>query len=654
MAAAKLDILKDSHRSKGKVIGLETPVGKKIPFCVCEFTVLGVSKSATLNPSRLTLDPEFYHIRTSQPQPQSSTGGGTSTASPSTYDADSDARVSITVENEKEIWEKASVTDDPRPENTRNKPWKVYYNGRAAHLSPNCEPDLSFLEFFKIAYPFNHLITKQIPTTNRRIAIAKAEKLKTAYLADTNPDYANTNPGEIIKFFGVVVAMCFLEFDDMIELFTDSHDDYGGLFPLPNFKRFGMTRTRFEILRRYFAWGGEDYETGTGSDDDDGGVVPSANERWKPVYDFLDAINKHKVETIIPSSEICIDESISRWYARGGHWTDKGLPMYASMDKKPESGCEIWTCCDGLGKFLYNLEIVSVKEEVRQRRYEGRYSHGTAVTLRLVEPLFNTGRAVYGDSFFASVECANSLRERGLFFTGVVKSCTSNYPVKLSGSGILEPGQHTTYITKPDTYENPIIAHTWVDKDRLKFISTQGTSLPGESFSRKRIRPISSNSIRSELQIIERDTTVIVDDYFKYNAAVDEHNRVRQDCLNIEKKVEVKDFEFRVNSSLFGMVLCDSYYMYAGTQGLINLVKKNITPKDFFKSLAYEMIHNTIDQVGTETRASKRYRYNIDKEEEEINPRKILTNSKLRSNGCPQQLRCRAKACHKTTIYYCS
>eukprot|EP00122_Pirum_gemmata_P014083 Pgem_evm1s13122 len=182
-------------RSKGKVIDLETPADKKIPFCVCEFTVLGLLKLVTLNPTRLTLDPEFYYTPTpivrqaqAQAQVQPSSVGGTSTASPSTNEGDSDAqtRVNITLENEKEIWEKAH----------------------------------------------------QIPATNRLSAIAKAEKLKTTSLTDTNPDYANATPGEIVNFFGVVDAMCFLEFGERRDLFTDSHHNYGGLFPLSNFKKF--------------------------------------------------------------------------------------------------------------------------------------------------------------------------------------------------------------------------------------------------------------------------------------------------------------------------------------------------------------------------------------------------------------------------------
>lgn len=42
-----------------------------------------------------------------------------------------------------------------------------------------------------------------------------------------------------------------------------------------------------------------------------------------------------------PSDFICIDESISRWYALGGDWTGVGIPNYVHLNRKPEARREL-------------------------------------------------------------------------------------------------------------------------------------------------------------------------------------------------------------------------------------------------------------------------------------------------------------------------
>eukprot|EP00122_Pirum_gemmata_P018421 Pgem_evm1s17250 len=55
--------------------------------------------------------------------------------------------------------------------------------------------------------------------------------------------------------------------------------------------------------------------------------------RWSAVQDFVDAINSHKERTIKAGTELCSDESISRWYGLGGQWINIGLPHYVHLDR---------------------------------------------------------------------------------------------------------------------------------------------------------------------------------------------------------------------------------------------------------------------------------------------------------------------------------
>ncbi len=66
--------------------------------------------------------------------------------------------------------------------------------------------------------------------------------------------------------------------------------------------------------------------------------------RWKLVDSFVSEFNEHRASTVSPSERICVDESISRWYGKGGHWINHGLPMYVAIDRKPENGCAEIQC----------------------------------------------------------------------------------------------------------------------------------------------------------------------------------------------------------------------------------------------------------------------------------------------------------------------
>ena len=76
------------------------------------------------------------------------------------------------------------------------------------------------------------------------------------------------------------------------------------------------------------------------------------------VEDFVENINKHREQFYLASYVLCVDESMSRWYGLGGHWINIGLPMYVALDRKPENGCKIQNCCDGLCGIMIKLRLV--------------------------------------------------------------------------------------------------------------------------------------------------------------------------------------------------------------------------------------------------------------------------------------------------------
>ena len=92
---------------------------------------------------------------------------------------------------------------------------------------------------------------------------------------------------------------------------------------------------------------------------------------------------------------------------------------------------------------MISLEIVSSKEDADRLEYAGEMKHGAAVVCRMTKALHGSKRTVVGDSAFASVETAVKLREKGLFFIGIVKTATTDFPKAELGSVILEePGDY--------------------------------------------------------------------------------------------------------------------------------------------------------------------------------------------------------------------
>lgn len=90
--------------------------------------------------------------------------------------------------------------------------------------------------------------------------------------------------------------------------------------------------------------------------------------------------------------------------------------------------------------------------------------------------------------------------------------------------------------------------------------------------------------------------------YYETCGLIDQHNRHRQDTLQLEKKIETKDWATRIGTTLFGMMIVDTWLVFKGA------TCSSESQQDFYTYLAEELIDNTYDQVGgassTRTRSS--------------------------------------------------
>jgi hypothetical protein len=401
-----------------------------------------------------------------------------------------------------------------------------------------------------------------------------------------------TTIGEVLKFFGIWILMCKFEFSSRASLWsTTAPSKY---IPAPNFGRTGMCRRRFDELWRWMRFSDQPKERPEG--------MTSEQYRWRLIDDFVVAFNNHRAANIIPSEEICGDESISRWYGLGGHWINIGLPMYIAMDRKPDSGCEIQNCCDGKSGIMLRLKLVKSAEEegANIAMDHNGLPHGTSVLKFLVEPWAHTNRIVCADSYFASVTTARVLLGMGLKFIGVVKTATRQFPqAYLSEFEMRQRGDRKGLVAyaEQDPTVPELLAFVWMDRDRRNFISSCSSLQEGREFVRNRWRQIDTTPDADAENI---DLTVpqpkAAETYYSVCGKIDQHNRHRQSTLSLENKIETHDWSKRVNMTIVGMCMVDSYLAFKQCTGSTE------NQKDYYAYLSEELIDNSYDRVGVTSR----------------------------------------------------
>lgn len=231
-----------------------------------------------------------------------------------------------------------------------------------------------------------------------------------------------------------------------------------------------------------------------------------------------------------------------------------------------------------------------VKHEVLEG--EKDFKHGLKVMIHLLDKWAPRGCIVCADSYFASVQAAVELYKLGWRFIGVVKTATTKYPmdfmksielpVRGTCSGMI--AHHSN-----DGLEMDLLAFVYCDKDRHYFISSCSNISAGEPIKRFRVRQVEdvSTSIGPERVQLTINCPKAAAIYYSSCGKIDQHNRCRQDTLDLEKKIETKVWHRRVNMSIFGMVVVDSWMLYKGCTG-----GENMTQSAFYKALMTELIDN--------------------------------------------------------------
>ena len=135
--------------------------------------------------------------------------------------------------------------------------------------------------------------------------------------------------GKMLKMFGIMILITQYEFTSHASLWsTTATYKY---MSAPSLGKTGMPRKNFDNFMRHLVWS-EKPEVRPND-------TSHGKYRWLLVDGFLNKINEYRAKYFNPSDITCVDESISIWYEKGGHWINHGLPMYVAIDRKSENGC---------------------------------------------------------------------------------------------------------------------------------------------------------------------------------------------------------------------------------------------------------------------------------------------------------------------------
>jgi hypothetical protein len=498
-------------------------------------------------------------------------------------------------------WRSLTVAEFERDVNgeTTHRRWRAIHpqSGQEYYKGSDVAGSFHPIDYFLLMFPPTQL-TEMLSLTN-----AELEQRQ----------QAPTTIGEILKLFGVLILVTRFEFGDRRSLW--SKEGPTPFIPAANFGRTGMSRNRFELLWVSLQWSRQ-----PPLEEQD--AVGSETFRWALVQDFVDRFNEYRKAAFVPGETICVDESMSRWYGQGGSWINHGLPMYIAIDRKPENGCEIQNSACGESGVMLRLKLVMgddgsgeghVGEGGEGHVGEGAesddaddmdgvsLSHGGRICVELIEPWLHSDRIVCADSYFASVATAVALKRRGVRFIGVVKTAHRGFPKKTLGSvELFNRGDSRSLLTKIDGVE--VMALVWMDRDRRMFISTCKSAQLGRPYVRRRWRQVDPTPNASPVLV---DLTVaqprVCEAYYTTCAAIDQHNRCRQDDLQLVRKIQTVEWHRRVGVSLLGICVVDAWLVFKAAQGR---GKDRGAQRSFYEHLSMELIDNTFDTRAGRTKRS--------------------------------------------------
>lgn len=183
------------------------------------------------------------------------------------------------------------------------------------------------------------------------------------------------------------------------------------------------------------------------------------------------------------------------------------------------------------------------------------------------------------DSWFTSVKTALELEKRDLFYIGIVKTATKQFPIKILKEKC--PNQRGAAIVSQTTINDVnVISCGWRDKKIHTFVGACSTTLQGTPA--KKIR---TNENVEKKYILEVPRIKIIKEYFQGAPSIDVHNLLRQSGLALEEVWHTQNWKHRLYASLLGIIETNTYLAFQYFKKEVKL-----SHADFTKNLAYQLL----------------------------------------------------------------
>ena len=127
-----------------------------------------------------------------------------------------------------------------------------------------------------------------------------------------------TTVGKILKWIGILILATPFEFIRRRSLWSTGTTGTNKYIPAACFGNTGMICNRFDVLWSNICYSQQLKERPQ--------RMFLESYRWMRVDGFVRRFNDYRQDFYSPSENICVDESISRWYGQGGHWINIVLP----------------------------------------------------------------------------------------------------------------------------------------------------------------------------------------------------------------------------------------------------------------------------------------------------------------------------------------
>lgn len=345
------------------------------------------------------------------------------------------------------------------------------------------------------------------------------------------------------------------------------------------------------------------------------------------MQEFVALFNKTRAANVNPGLIIVVDECMCSWRGVDSYAPMEGGVHITKIIRKPKSvGIEFKGAGDGNSGVLIMIEIQKGKNGPLMK-YEGTYKHHCAMTLRLVEPWKDSHRIIVGDSAFSSVDTCKCLLDHGLYYLGVVKTCSSGYPKDYFKDWIKknpERGTHcalTSNITAGDK-EHPIIALSWCSRKEksMNYIGTTSSTDNGNPLVVCRSVP-ANNGIPFDRITKQKSTPrpVFLNDLYKHFGCIDLHDRYRQGTLKLEIEWRTHTWWYRVFTTVFGMILTDAYLAYKYEFSLYAKNTLNFSACDTFIEFVGKLAYSFIFKYNNPTNTRNLGKNNNDNDDIKVN-----------------------------------